>query len=268
MQSVAASTRVLLLSLVLGILLFRNPDSVGAEGQAPDGGVPATSEAEKGAFVRHLLAARHLRVGSCRFAQAECERLMNDFVGGKDVEFIEPILRSKDGQDAAFRDLISPCLPPPGLGFDETNEVYRGVVEHGGSGYATGPFSVYRIPKLADGAHQNTVLIRMTGFRFRNGILEYFFWTKYARLDLERCDKEQENSSWLFQLGDDTRSDPRAYFTDGVVRLRDEYYLFEFQQDVAKRADTYDPSAGALYVRLWKLQADIRALSIGGFHAE
>jgi hypothetical protein len=191
---------------------------------------------------------------------------MNDFVRGKDVEFVEPILRSEDGQDAAFRELISPCLPPPVLGFDDTNEVYRGIVEHGGSGYATGPFSVYRFPMLAGSAHQRTVLMRMTRFRFASGILDYFFWTKYARLDLERCEKEQENSNWLFQLGDDTRAAWKYYFTDGIVRLGDEFFIFTLSQ--AADSEHFDPAAGPFYVNLWKLQSDIRALSVLGFHAE
>lgn len=265
MHRVAASVRALIL---LGTLLLNVLDSLDAHGQAPDGGVPSTTETEKGAFVRHLLAARHLRVGSCRFAQAECERLMNEFVRGKDVEFLEPTLRSEHGQDAAFREFISPCLPPPVLGFFDTHEFYRAEVKQGGSGNAIGPFSIYKIPMLADSAHQETVLMRMNGFRFQSGDPQYFYWTKYARLDLRRCEEDQENSSWLFQLGDDTRKARNVYFADGVIRLGDEYYLYELQQDLVAYPDTYDAAAGVISVRLWKLQADIRAMSVFSFHAE
>jgi hypothetical protein len=108
----------------------------------------------------------------------------------------------------------------------------------------------------------------MTGFRFRNGILEYYLWTKYARLDLERCDGEKENSGWLFQLGGDTRSHSKTYFADGVVRLGDEYYLFEVRQDAAAPLDAYDAATGIITGRLWKLQGNIKALSVLGFDAQ
>ena len=109
MHRFAAFLRPLIL---LGILLLGAIGSSVAHGQTADAGIPTTSETEKGAFVRQLLSSRQLRVDSCRFARAECERLMNEFVRRKDVDFLEPALRSESGQDAAFRELISPCLPP------------------------------------------------------------------------------------------------------------------------------------------------------------
>lgn len=252
---------------LLGILLLGPLGSSAAHSQTADAGVPTASETEKGTFVRQLLSSRQLRVDSCRFARAECERLMNEFVRGKDVDFFEPALRSQSGQDAAFRELISPCLPPPQKGFFDTHAFYRASMKQVGGGNAVGPFTAYRIPELTDAAHQSTALIRMEGFRFSSGDPESYYWVKYARLDPTNCGTDSDEG-WLFAFDGDTRSRPKLYFADGVMRLGDEYYLYEFQQGAVTHADSYDAAAGVLYVRMWKLQADIRAMSILGFHAE
>jgi hypothetical protein len=197
----------------------------------------------------------------------ECERLMEEFVRGEDIDFLEPTLRSQDGQDAEFRNLVSPCLPPPAESFFDTHEFYRASVGQVGSGNTIGPFAIYRLPELANSAHQATVLIRMSGFRFKSGYPGSFNWTKYARLDPNYCEKDEKGNAWLFQLGDDTLKKWKIYFADGVVRLGDEYYIFTLRQSI-DRPESFDPAAGSFSVELWKLQSDLRALSILGFHAE
>ena len=137
-----------------------------------------------------------------------------------------------------------------------------------GSGYAVGPFAVYKIPALADSASRLSALIRMSKFRFINGDLEYFNWTKYARVDAEDCGKEEKNSSWTFQLGDDTRRRSKAYFTDGVVRLGDEFYIFTLTQQVSGPLKTFDPAAGTFNGEFWKLESDLRALVVFNYSAE
>jgi len=254
--------------IILAILLASTLGVPGAKGQTSDASAAATSEAEKGIFVRQLLATRKVQVHVCRFAQAECDRLMNEFVQGKDVDFLEPMLRSETGQDAAFREAVAPCVPPPAAGFSETDKFYRETVRQVGSGYAVGPFAVYKIPALAGSAYQSSALIRMSEFRFINGDLEYFNWTKYARLDPEDCGKEKKNDSWLFQLGDDTRQRSKAYFTDGIVRLGDEFYIFTLTQQVPQPLKTFDPGAGTFNGEFWKLESNLRALIVFNYFAE
>jgi hypothetical protein len=254
--------------IFLGILFLSAIGSPVAHGQTADGGIPTTSETEKGAFVRQLLSYRQLRVGSCRFARAECERLMDEFVRGKDADFLEPALKSENGQDAVFRELVAPCLPPPAERFFDTDEFYRATVEQVGGGNTIGPFSVYRLPGLADSTHQGIALIRMSGFRFQSGDPGAFNWTKYARLDPNHCEKDQKDNTWLFQLGDDTLKKWKIYFTDGIVRLGDEYYIFTLRQSIDRPQESFDSAVGSFSVGLWKLQSDLRALSIVGFHAE
>jgi len=254
--------------IFLAVLLASLVGEGKVKGQAPDPGPATASEAEKGSFVRQLLASRKVQVHVCRFARAECDRLMSEFLRGKDVEFVEPTTRSESGQDPAFRETVAPCAPPPAASFAETDELYKETVNQLGAGYAMGPFAVYKLPALADGVYQSAALIRMSEFRFANGILEYFHWTKYARVVPMDCGRTEKDNEWLFPLSDDTRQRSKAYFTDGVVRLGDEFYIFTLTQQVPKPLNTFDPAAGVFNGEFWKLESSLRALSVFNYSAE
>jgi hypothetical protein len=191
---------------------------------APAGAGESQSLAFGDTSIWDEFAGKAVNVRLCdeeQLTRAECERLAHDFVNRIGVEFVEPVAVAADQDDPKFAEVIPACLR------GKTEEMFYITGQQMPEADAYGPYAIYKLDKAQQLALRRGKLLAIRGFRIE-GVApgEEFAWTIYRMIDESTC-RHVLVDAYLHGGLDRRRL---AKFADGVVHMRDQYFLYRIEQ--------------------------------------